>query len=81
MSLKLGPIRDRAPAKLTLSLAPQTIVALTDYAAIHSAEHGRETAVAELAALMIERFLESDAGFRRARKALGSTKSSNGADT
>jgi hypothetical protein len=81
MTLRIGPVPDRAPAKLTLSLAPETFALLADYAAIHSAEHGREASAAELAALMIEKFLETDAGFRRARKALGSTKSSNGADT
>ncbi len=81
MSLKIGPIPDRAPARLILSLAPETFALLADYAAIHSAEHGREASAAELAALMIEKFLETDAGFRRARKSLDSTKSSNGADT
>ncbi len=73
MSLKIGPIPDRAPAKLTLSLAPEFMAALADYAAIHAAEHGRDTSVAELAALMIEKFLETDAGFRRARKTLHQT--------
>ena len=70
MSLKIGPIPDRAPARLTLSLAPETHALLVDYAEIHAAEHGRETSVAELAALMIGKFLDTDAGFRRARRTL-----------
>ena len=70
MSLKIGPIADRSPVKLTLSLAPQTHAALIDYTAIHARDYGAETPVAELAALMIERFIASDAAFRRARKTL-----------
>jgi hypothetical protein len=70
----IGPIPDRAPLRLTLSLAPETHALLADYAAIHAAEHGRETSLAELAALMIEKFLETDAGFRRVRKTLHQTR-------
>ena len=74
MTLKIGPIPDRSPARLTLSLAPEILASLVDYAAIHAAEHGREASVAELAALMIEKFLETDAGFRRVRKTLQQTR-------
>jgi hypothetical protein len=70
MSLKIGPIPDRAPVKLTLSLAPETHTALADYAALHANAYGVETPVAKIAAIMIERFLAADAGFRRARKTL-----------
>jgi len=75
MSLKIGPIPDRAPVKLTLSLAPETHAALAEYAALHAKAHGGETPVAELAAIMIEHFLAADAGFRRARKSLRQTES------
>ena len=74
MSLKIGPIPDLAPVKLTLSLEPATHAALTDYAALHAKAHGGETPVAEIAAIMIERFLAADAGFRRARKTLCQTE-------
>jgi hypothetical protein len=70
MSLKIGPVPDRAPVKISLSLTPETHEALLDYAAIHAREHAQEAPIAALAVLMIERFLESDAAFKRARKSL-----------
>jgi len=70
MSLKLGPIPDRSPIKLSLLLAPNVHAALNDYAAIHAREYGQEVPVTDLAALMIEKFLHSDAAFKRIRKSL-----------
>lgn len=70
MSLKIGPLPDRTQVKLTLALAPQTHAALQDYAAIHKREFGGEASLADLAGLMIEQFLQSDAAFKRARKSL-----------
>jgi hypothetical protein len=70
MSLKIGAVPERKPARLTLSLPTDVYEALKDYAAIHSKEFGRATPASELAVLMIERCLNSDAAFRRARKSL-----------
>jgi hypothetical protein len=70
MTLRLAPIPDRTPAKLTLALDPETHAALQDYAAIYLATYGQEERPETLAAAMIETFLASDAGFRRARRAL-----------
>lgn len=69
-TLKLGPIPDRTPVKLSLSLAPDIHDALADYAALHAKEFGRTAPLAVLASLMIEQFLEGDANFKRARKSL-----------
>ena len=79
MRLKIGPVIERASVKLGVSLSPDVHDALADYALLHAREHGRELALADLAALMIEKFLWTDAGFRRARKALRQSSSSNGA--
>lgn len=68
MTLKLGPIPDRTPVKITLSLAPDVHKALACYAELHAQTYGQEAPLADLAALMIEEFLELDAGFKRARK-------------
>ncbi len=76
MSLKIGPVARRAPLKLTIALAPDIHDALADYARLHAQEFGHDIALPELAALMIERFLQSDAGFRRARKTLTRSSSS-----
>jgi len=70
MSLKLGPIPDQKPVKVTMSLVPDVHAALTDYAALHAREYGRQSSVADIAGLMIEKFLASDRQFKRARKTL-----------
>lgn len=59
--------------KLKLALDSDTHAALNDYAAICKAAYGQEERAETLAAAMIEAFLSSDAGFRRARKALRDT--------
>lgn len=78
MSLKIGPVANRAPVRLSISLAPDIHDALADYARLHAQEFGRDIKLPDLAALMIERFLQSDAGFRRARKTLIISSSSKG---
>lgn len=77
MSLKIGPVPDRAPVKVSLVLPPEAHDALLDYAALHARTFGRESAPAELAALMIDRFLKSDRAFQRARKSLRDPQTSN----
>lgn len=74
MTLKIGPIVERASVRLAVVLPPNTHDALTDYARIHAQAFGKELPLADLAALMIERFLQSDAAFRRARKSLRQPK-------
>jgi hypothetical protein len=70
MNLRLAKLRDRTPVKLTLALDPDTAAALQDYAALYQETYGEAERAETLAAAMIEMFLASDAGFRRARKAL-----------
>jgi hypothetical protein len=75
MSLKIGALPARKPVSISLSLPPDVHRALTDYAAVHAAEFGGNAPIGELATLMIERFLKSDAAFRRARKSLRQSNS------
>jgi len=70
MSLKIGAIPERKSVRITLSLPPDIHAMLADYAVIHAKEFGKNTPASELAVLMIERFLNSDTAFRRARKSL-----------
>ncbi len=70
MTLKIGPVVETTPVKLALVLSAEVHAALADYARVHAAAFGRDVPLADLAALMIERFLDSDAAFKRARKAL-----------
>ncbi len=70
MNLKLGPIPDHKPVKITISLCPDIHAALSDYAEIHAREYGKQSSASEIAALMIEKFLTSDREFKRKRRTL-----------
>ena len=68
--LKLGPLPDRTPVKLTIALDPALSADLQDYAAVHEQAYGRAETVAALIPAMLETFLASDSAFKRARRAL-----------
>ena len=70
MTLKLAPLPNRTPAKLTILLPPDVHSALTDYAAIYEKTYGKREEIEQLAPVMIETFLNGDAAFKRARKDL-----------
>ena len=70
MSLRIGQLPDRTPVKLTVSVDPDVASALADYAAIYAETYGAEEKPETLVPVMLETFLASDAGFKRARKAL-----------
>jgi len=74
MSLRLGKLPDRTPAKLTILLDPDVLTLLKDYAEIYEAAYGKRERIEQLAPEMIEIFLNSDAGFKRARKELQQRK-------
>jgi hypothetical protein len=68
--LKLQPLPDRVPVKLTVTLPPDLKKALDDYAALYARTYGAEEPVAELVPFMLDSFLKADAGFRKGRKEL-----------
>jgi len=68
--LKIGPLPDRTPQKLTVQIDPSLVAELEDYSQVHSQLHGEEVNIAVLVPHMLEAFLASDTGFRKARKAL-----------
>lgn len=70
MSLRIGQLPDRTPVKLTVSVDPDLASALTDYAAIYAETYGAQEKPETLVPAMLDMFLSSDAGFKRARKAL-----------
>ncbi|QMW21608.1 DUF2274 domain-containing protein [Sandaracinobacteroides saxicola] len=66
--LKLGPLADDRPAKLTIELPASVHRDLMAYAAALAAETGGPPCAPEkLVAPMIERFMATDRGFRRHR--------------
>ncbi|RAN33100.1 DUF2274 domain-containing protein [Hyphomonas atlantica corrig.] len=70
MSLKLERLPDRTPVRMTVAFNPDLAAALADYAAIYQKAYGEEEKPETLIPAMLEMFLASDAGFKRARKAL-----------
>lgn len=67
--LKLGPLADDRPVKLTLELPAAVHRDLAAYAAALAAETGCEAVTPEkLVAPMLARFMASDRGFARGRR-------------
>jgi hypothetical protein len=70
VNLKIGPLPDRTPQKLTVQIDPSLVADLEDYSRVHGQLNGEEVTVAVLVPHMLEAFLASDVGFRKARKVL-----------
>ena len=68
--LKLGPLPDDKPVKVTVELPAPLHRDLIAYAEVLARESGQPVAdPARLIVPMLERFIASDRGFSRARKA------------
>ena len=72
MSLRLDKLPDRTPVRMSLSLDPSLAEALSDYAEIYRQTYGAEEKPEVLIPAMLQQFLNSDSGFKRARKSLSS---------
>ena len=71
MTLKLGPIADDKPVKLTIEVAAEVYRDLADYADAHAAATGQPSqGPAKLIVLMLAQFMATDRGFAVARRAL-----------
>lgn len=66
--LKLPRLSDRAPVKMTISVAPELAAVLADYAAIYEQVYGRSEPVAELVPAILAAFIESDRQFLRMKR-------------
>ena len=67
--LKLGPIADDKPVKVTLELPANLHRDLTAYAEILARESGQASAdPVRLIVPMLERFIATDRGFAKARR-------------
>jgi hypothetical protein len=67
--LKLGPLENDKPVKVTVELSAATHRDLLDYAETLGKETGRSIVEpAKLIAPMIERFMASDRGFAKLRR-------------
>lgn len=67
--LKLGPIADDKPVKVTVELPAQLHRDLVEYAEILARESGQSAAdPVRLVVPMLERFIATDRGFAKARR-------------
>jgi hypothetical protein len=78
MTLRLDKLPDRTPVRMTVSVDPDLASALTDYATLYQQAYGEEEKPETLIPAMLEMFLGSDPGFKRARKALHTNASTKG---
>lgn len=68
--LRLPRLPDRAHVKRTVSFPPEIDAKLRDYAAVYEAAYGQSEPVEELIPYMLERFLDADPSFKKARRTL-----------
>ncbi|MCI4645919.1 MAG: DUF2274 domain-containing protein [Hyphomonadaceae bacterium] len=71
-NLKIGPLPDTTPVKLTIAVDPHINADLELYAQIYEETYKEKASVAALIPSMLEAFLASDSGFKKVRKARGS---------
>ena len=71
--LKLGPLADERPVRLTIELPAAVHRDLAAYAEVLGRETGQATEPAKLIAPMLARFMASDREFTKARRAVGAT--------
>lgn len=74
MSLRLAKLPDRTPVRMSVAIDPELAGALSDYAEIYGQTYGTTEKPEALIPAMLETFLGSDAGFKRARRALNANK-------
>ena len=66
--LRLSKLPDRTPVKISISVTPDLHAALNAYADTYPATYSSAESIAELIPYMLTAFIESDGGFRKARR-------------
>jgi hypothetical protein len=67
--MRLAELPDRAPVKLTITLAPELAASLRAYADLYAETYGVREEPTELVPYMLDEFLKGDVEFRRAVRA------------
>ena len=78
--LRLSKLPDRTPVKISISVTPDLPAALTAYADTYKVTYGSVESVAELIPYMLTAFIESDGGFRKARRDRDAAPNGRGRD-
>jgi len=79
--LKLGPLEDDKPVKVSVELPAALHRDLIAYAEILGRDSGRAVDPVKLIAPMVERFMATDRGFAKLRHARSSSRSARGAQS
>lgn len=66
--LKIGPLPDRTPVKVTVNVEPALHADLQMYAELYDEAYGQRAKAAELIASMVQSFLAGDAALKREAK-------------
>ena len=71
MTLKLGPLADDKPVKLTIDMPADVYRELSAYAEAHAQATGQASGPAKLIVPMLSQFMATDRGFAKVRRQLG----------
>lgn len=76
--LRLGPIAETKPVKLTLELSGELMRDVVDYAQVHASLNGLESPIAaeQIVIAMIARFIAGDREFTKQRRRMRQHSSS-----
>ncbi len=77
MTLRIGKLPDREAVKISFTASPELKAALNDYAEIYRRAYGQKESIADLIPFMLDAFISSDPGFKRARKEIADTRPSS----
>jgi len=67
-AIKLPPLPDRTPVKLSVSMLPDLHQTLLEYAAVYASTYGKEVSVGDLIPAIVANYLETDRSFLQIRK-------------
>lgn len=67
-ALKLPPIPDRTPVKLSITMLPDLHQTLQDYAVLYARTYGKDVSVGDLVTAVVANYLENDRAFVQSRK-------------
>lgn len=79
--LKLGPLVDDKPVRLTVDLPATVHRDLLAYAEVLAAETGQLAEPVKLVAPMLARFMATDRAFAKARRAAGGPATARGSES
>jgi len=71
--LKIGPLPDKTPVKMSIAVDPDLQADLKDYARVYEKSYGDKANISDLIPFTLASFMAGDSGFKKARKALATS--------